>query len=244
MRSDMENKDWMDDYMSLKQVNKNNPFTVPVGYFDDLEARIVLFKNLNELKNNNEFGGLTIPENYFEELAGNIQSRIAIEDSLTAGMGFTVPGNYFDDLTNQIQSRVFVEEALAETDENFTLPEGYFNQLSKNILDKTVNHADAKQGGVIRKLFASTAFKYATAACFALVLGGGILLNELTGSVNEHKNTFLHQELSGVPVDEIKSYLQLNEDAGDTQQSVVAESAPVNDQELKTALQNDVDSVQ
>jgi len=94
-------------------------------------------------------------------------------------------------------------------------------------------------------LFASTAFKYATAACFALVLGGGILLNELANSpVNEHNNSFLHKQLSKIPVDEIKSYLQLNVDAGDTQQTVTTEGSPVNENSLKDALQNYADSVQ
>jgi RNA polymerase sigma factor (sigma-70 family) len=39
MKSDMDSKEWLDDYPSLKQVIPNNPFTVPDGYFDELHQR-------------------------------------------------------------------------------------------------------------------------------------------------------------------------------------------------------------
>ena len=270
----MENRDWINDYMSLKQVNSNNPFTVPDGYFDSLSQRIESYKNLDLLKNSGGPEAFTVPSNYFESLAANIQSRIAVEDALNTDTGFTlpegyfealadniqsriavdealsvdtgfvVPNGYFDNLGSQIESRIFVEGALAETENNFAIPAGYFNKLNSTILDKTVKADETKQGGVIRKMVASTAFKYATAACFALVLGGGILLNEVGSSVTEHNKTFLHKQLSVVPVDEIQSYLQLNDDATDLQQSVVAQGAKVDDKELDDALKNNLDSVQ
>jgi len=70
------------------------------------------------------------------------------------------------------------------------------------------------------------------------------LLNELTSPADAHKNSFLHKELSNVPIDDIKSYLQLNLDPNDTQQTVVSEGTQVDDQNLKDALQKDIDSVQ
>jgi hypothetical protein len=245
MKSDMENRDWLNDYMSLKQVNRANPFTVPDGYFDDLTDRIVSYKNLDELKNNGASDGFTVPENYFEELTGNIQSRINIDSAVSSeDMGFIVPDGYFENLEQQIKSRIFIEEALAEQDEGFTVPQDYFSKLNKSILNKTVNLENANRKGIVRKLFASTAIKYATAACFALAIGGGILINELTNPVNEHKNSFLHKQLSTVPIDDIKAYLQLNVDAGDTQQTVASDNVSVDDNSLKNALQNDADSIQ
>ena len=271
----MENEDWLDDYMSLKQVSRANPFTVPDGYFDELGNRIVSAKNLDELKNNSPLDTFTVPENYFDELAANIQSRIAVEAILSKEEDFTVPEGYFeglpaniqsriaidgilskeedytvpegyfDNLAQQIQSRVLIEGALGAPAEQFTVPDGYFNELNKNILAKTAEAENTNRKGVVRRLFASTAFKYATAACFAVAIGGGILLDQATTNQPiDHKNTFLHKQLSNVPVDEIKSYLQLNIDAGDTQQNVATEGAPVNEADLKDALQNYADSVQ
>ena len=245
MKSDMENKDWLNYYKLLKQISPANPFIVPAGYFDDLGDRIMSLKNIYELKNNGPFDGFAVPENYFEELEEKIQGRTAIESCLNSkNTGFTVPEGYFGNLEQQIKSRILIEKTAGNTEEHFTVPHGYFNQLNKNILEKTVNSNNANRSGIIRKLFTSTAFKYATAACFALALGGGILLSELNNSVNEHKNSFLHKQLLNVPVDEIKNYLQLNVDAGDAQQTVATEGTPVDENNLKNALQNYVDSVQ
>lgn len=278
MKSNMETKDWLNDYESLKQVSPANPFTVPAGYFDDLGNRIVSLKNLEELKKNIPADDFAVPENYFEELSGNIRSRIAIEEILKAGeTGFALPDGYFDTLSEQIQGRIIIEEAIGEPGEHFGIPDGYFetlgeriksaiaieeavgevaepfgtpygyfDSLHKKILDKTVNAEaeSAKRRGIVRKLFTSTAFKYATAACFALAIGGGIFLTELSNPQDEHNNSFLHKQLSTVPIDDIRSYLQLNVDAGDTQTTVTTEGAPVNDENLKKALQQYVDSVQ
>ena len=241
MKSDMKNKDWLNDYELLKQVNPANPFTVPACYFDDLESRIASYKNLEELKKEGN-AGFTVPENYFEELTGNIQSRIAIESFLDAdNSGFNVPEGYFTNLEQQIQSRISVESAMGSTADHFAVPDGYFENLNKNILDKTVN---VRRNGVVVKLFRSTAFKYATAACFALAIGGGILLNQISNPANEHKNSFLHKQLSNVPVDEIKNYLQLNVDAGETQTTAATVGVVVDDNSLKNAIQDAVDSVQ
>ena len=285
----MEQREWLNEYMSLKQVNPANPFTVPAGYFDELEDLILSLKKLEEFKGE----GFLVPENYFEVLSSNIQSRIAIEaaaDSAALGfavpegyfeelssniqarvaieelagnddLGFTVPDGYFNNLEQQIQSRIFVEEALTNTEEQFAVPAGYFDKLTSSILDKTVNPQpeEAKvvtmkpvpavtdkevRRGVIRKMIASTAFKYASAACFALVIGGGILLNSLSNPADAHKNSPLHKELSTVSTDDIRNYLQLNEDAGDTQQAEVSEGTAVDDAKLKSDLKNLLDSVQ
>ncbi len=266
MKSDMENKDWINDYEALKQVNEANPFTVPAGYFDDMAGRIASLKNITTLTEGLPQGGFTLPEGYFDELSANIRSRIAIEE--TGGEGFTIPEGYFDELSSNIQSRIVVEEAMAGREEGFTVPDGYFEELRSNIQSRTtVEEAFAGGGGftvpdryfeelgsnirsrvnhkgVIRKLFASTAFKYATAACFAIAIGGGILLSQLSNPEDTHKNSFLHKQLADVPVSDIKSYLMLNVDGGDTQQTVANEGTAVNDADLKNALKNYADSIQ
>jgi hypothetical protein len=243
MKSDIENKDWINDYPSLKQVSSADPFIVPDSYFDELEERIVSYKNLKE-NYNSAAEGFTAPAGYFDELASNIQSRIAIGEAGSAdSLGFSVPAGYFEELDSQIKSRIFVQETLNDQEEHFAVPVGYFDQLSKNILDKTVNADQVNRQGIIRKLYATRAFKYATAACFALVIGAGVLLVQLNNPQYVHTHSFLHKQLSNVTADEIKNYLQLNVDPGDTQQSVATESAPVKN-DLKKALQDYVDSVQ
>lgn len=263
----MENKEWLEEFPSLKSVSATNPFTVPSGYFDELEQRITSSVHLDELKLNG--GGFALPENYFEELSGNIQSRIAVEEFInTADAGltvpegyfenlqeqinarvvieealnestdaFTVPEGYFDNLQLQINARILVEEALNETEEAFTVPEGYFEKLNKSILNQTVNQDMVKRKGIVRKMFASGSFKYAAAACFALIVGAGIFVNQVTDPVAEHDNSFLHKQVQTISVSDIKSYLQQDVDANDTQHTVIDENAPVNETSLTNALQ-------
>ncbi|MDF2435066.1 MAG: hypothetical protein JWP44_4697 [Mucilaginibacter sp.] len=273
MTNDIENKEWLNDYPSLKKVNKNNPFIVPEGYFDELGMRIMSGIKLNDFKNKMPFDGFVVPENYFEELSGNIQSRINIENALHAeNTGFIVPENYFEELSSNIQSRVniedalntdtpftvpenyfeelnaginsriFVEEALAGADTAFDVPQDYFNRLNKNILNKTVNRDIVKRKSVVIRLFSSTAVKYATAACFAAMIGTGVLLKQVYAPVAVHNRSYLHKQLSNVPVDEIQSYLELNID--DTQHTVTTGGLSVNDAGLNDDLQNYTNNTQ
>jgi hypothetical protein len=127
MKSESGNREWLDEFMSLKQVNPNNPFTVPPGYFDESGQQIISAIKLDELKSDK---GFTVPENYFDELSNNIQSRINLEE-LKSKENFTVPQNYFDELSGNIQSRINLEEL--RLGEEFTVPENYFDELSSNI---------------------------------------------------------------------------------------------------------------
>ena len=190
-------------------------FTVPENYFDGLQqniqSRITIEQALAGEKS------FTVPESYFDELQQNIQSRITIEEALNTENSFTVPENYFEDLTQNIQARVAAEEALGATPA-FKVPEGYFADLENKILQQTtqavVQPNESKQGqGVIVKLLVSKTFKYASAACFALVVGGAIFISEFNNPVAKHNRSYLHKELSKVPNDELESYLELNNDS-------------------------------
>ncbi|MDB5024624.1 MAG: hypothetical protein JWP78_2379 [Mucilaginibacter sp.] len=251
MNSDRGNREWLNDYMSLKQVNPNSPFTVPEGYFNESEQQIVSFIKLNEINNGSSEQGFTVPENYFDELGNNINSRIKIEDALAKeSMGLTVPENYFDDLSRQIQSRIIVGEALSEPSEAFTVPHDYFGQLTENILNKTTNLQEnkkqevIKRTGVIRQLLASSAFKYATAACLTLAVGATIFLSQNSNNVvRDHNSSFLHKSLSAIPVNDIQNYLQLNVDPADTR-TLIDESKQVNADNLSNNLQDELDTSQ
>jgi hypothetical protein len=268
MKSDMENNEWADEEMSLKQVNKNNPFTVPVGYFEEAGQRILSLVRLEELKTGNPAQGFSTPENYFDNLNINIQSRINIENTVDLDPGFAVPANYFEQLTNNIQSRINIEAAINGETTGFTVPENYFNdleqqinsriavqevlentdeltvpdnyfeKLNKSILNKTVNKGTVVRKTIVRKLFASNTFKYATAACLALIIGAGVFLRQ-AGVPATHSKTYLHTQLSEVPVDEIKDYLELHIDATDTQGMM--ENDKINMQALDANLQDYID---
>jgi len=247
MSSERGNREWLNDYLSLKQVISTNPFTVPDGYFEESEQQIVSFIKLDALKTDDAAQGFTVPENYFEELSGNITARINIEEALDKQTtGHTVPEGYFEGLGKQIQSRIIVEEVLSESTEIFTVPQDYFGRLTENILNKTANSQQAvKPKGVIRQLFSSAAFKYSTAACLTLAVGATILLSQGGNNnvVTEHYNSFLHKSLSAIPVEDIKSYLQQNVDPTDTR-TLIDDSKQVNADNLTDDLQDELDTSQ
>jgi hypothetical protein len=272
MNRDRGNREWLNDYVSLKQVNPNNPFTVPEGYFESLGDMILSKARLEELKNNST--GFSVPENYFDELSANIQARINIEEALdkeSAGFivppnyfdelssniqsrinleealdkeatGFEVPEGYFDNLQQQIQSRIFVEEALTAQPEGFTVPENYFDNLTANILDETIKKEKVKTYGVVRKLFATAAFKYATAACLVIAVGGTIFLSQTENPQEAHNNSFLHKSLSVIPVEDIQNYLQSHFDATTDTHTLMDETKQADADNLSQDLQNALDS--
>ncbi|MFI5161592.1 MAG: hypothetical protein ACHQHN_09965 [Sphingobacteriales bacterium] len=258
--------------MSLKQVNPNNPFTVPEGYFDSLNEMILSKARLEELKKNST--GFTLPENYFDELTGNIQSRINLEEALdkeSAGFtapsnyfydlsaniqarinveealdkeatGFEVPEGYFDNLQQQIQSRIFVEEALTAQPAGFSVPGNYFDNLTANIIDQTTKKEKVKSYGVVRKLFATAAFKYATAACVVIAVGGTIFLSQTETPQEAHNNSFLHKSLAIIPVEDIQNYLQSHSDATTDTHTLMDETKQADADNLSHDLENALDS--
>jgi len=299
MKSESGNREWLDEFMSLKQVNPNNPFTVPPGYFDESEQQIISAIKLDELKTGK---GFAVPENYFDALNNNIQSRINLE-GLRSENEFSVPQDYFDELSSNIQSRINLEELRSENDfavpqnyfdelssnilsrinieeyvnndehghtvpqeyfnnfeeqinarilveetmgaeESFSVPAGYFEGLNKAILNKTVNQdmVKRKSQGIVRRMYATNTFKYAVAACFAVLVGGTLVISRYTDTTTDHNSTFLHKQLSTVSTSDIQSYLQDDVDPTDVQRTVIDENTPVNTNSLTKALQSDNDT--
>ncbi|GAB2975705.1 hypothetical protein GCM10027049_07920 [Mucilaginibacter puniceus] len=241
MTSDIGNREWLNDSEPLKRVNPNNPFTVPDSYFNELNERIVSGIRLNDLKQNSQ-QEFTVPENYFNELSGNIMSRIKIDQALNQSFGFTTPNNYFEDLTAQIQSRVKVEEALVGAEETMTVPDGYFERLNKNILNKTVNQDIIKRKTIVRRMFNSPIFKYATAACLLAIVGGGVFFKSSSDPVKKHRTSYLHQELLNVSEQEMESYLRLYADGNEALHIIKANDLSVNDAQIQSDLNTYIDT--
>jgi len=219
--------------VAIEEVLANNKsFTVPENYFEGLEQNIQARVTIEEALSVGET--FAVPENYFEELQQNIQARIAIEGALSNGQEFTVPEGYFSGLEQNIQARIAIEEAV-NTEQAFTVPEGYFAQLESKVLQQTlpssVKALDRKERqGVVVKMFVSKAFKYASAACFTLVVGTAVFMSEFNNPVATHNRSYLHKAVSKIPNDELELYLQLNSDDSDiaTSGSVDTQTAITN----------------
>lgn len=127
----MDNREWLNEFPSLRQVKEGNPFAVPENYFDDLQQRTMSAIFLEGL---NKEAGFTVPENYFEEQQSNLQSRINIDEALHKAIGsFAVPENYFEDMQGQVNARIAIEEAMSGKTEGFTVPDEYFESMQAQI---------------------------------------------------------------------------------------------------------------
>src|SRR5690606_33589424 len=83
------------------------------------------------------------------------------------------PTHYFEEANAAIQAQVITEKWSAEIGKNdFTVPTGYFDKLSENVLAKTVQ--PTKEETTIISLPRRTNWKkYSAAAAIALVVGIG-----------------------------------------------------------------------
>ncbi|RFZ95250.1 hypothetical protein D0C36_06905 [Mucilaginibacter conchicola] len=194
-------------------------FAVPQGYFDQLSANIQSRIAIEDAASA-DAPSFAVPEGYFDQLSANIQSRIAIEEAANKeDIGFSVPAGYFENMQQQINSRIAVEEIL-QKEPVFEVPDNYFETLNKNILSKTVGagREEVIRKTIVRKLWASNTFKYATAACLTLIIGAGAFLRNAQVQPMAHTKTLLHQQLSQIPADEIKDYLELHMDASESRE--------------------------
>ncbi len=137
MKRERETREWLNEYMSLKQVNPECPFKTPEGYFDSLNEIVLSKISLEQAKGGNQETGFTVPQNYFSDLSDNINARINVEngaDKLTTG--FVVPDGYFDSSAEQISARISIEESADKEQIGYAVPYGYFDELSANITSR------------------------------------------------------------------------------------------------------------
>jgi hypothetical protein len=98
-----ENIDGELDESFLDNKLKENPFTIPTNYFDDLYEQTIAQKNLMDLDFKNK--DFNVADNYFENSKNQILSKIILDDVLdntSIKEDFKVPTNYFNTLSNSI----------------------------------------------------------------------------------------------------------------------------------------------
>jgi hypothetical protein len=100
------------------------------------------------------------------------------EMNLTSG--FSTPEGYFDQLKEETLSRISLEQLKEKVGESgFEVPDGYFQALGPKIFSRlSIEEEDVQPPAKVVKLWQSSVFKYASAACFVLVIASGIYFNE------------------------------------------------------------------
>lgn len=173
-----------------------NPYTVPDGYFADLQKYTLQQCRLIE-------GAETtwsIPTGYFDQLGDRILAKIEeqqLKDTVTE-TGFSVPDSYFDRLEAQLLLQQKLDEHTSEP--GFSVPASYFETLQNNIARQTYQTEDTP----IRQISRPRWMAYAAAASVALVMG---IVGVTRMAVEDQPATSSH--LASVPDQEIFNYLEL-----------------------------------
>jgi len=138
----------------FSQISKEQPFEIPVGYFESLSDTILSAIQMNEERMPEIFTGIDksnpfeIPAGYFDTLSDKVLSAV------NASGGEAMPV-IFETVSKKIP---------------YEVPAGYFDTLSNNILAKVKS-----SGGRVVKMSARFSFfKYAVAALFTGALALGI----------------------------------------------------------------------
>ena len=174
------------------------------------------------------------------------------EAPLLAGMKvknpFTVPENYFAELGTQVNSLRIVEDARFNDEDEFKVPEHYFegliSEIETRVAEQNIQKIASTDGFSVQKNYFSNLpqiiikqintntqppravvkqisanfLKYAAAACVTLVLGSVIIFNS--------QNKTLDSKMDKLSDQEIVNYLQMNSDIGDT--PLIIESLSLN----------------
>lgn len=219
--------------VALLDADNKNYFSVPDGYFDDLQQIIFANVFVRSLPSSNPF---TVPGGYFENLPGIILDKINFNNA-TESTGiknvYAVPEGYFNSFADSILKKIKstpqnpVQQELEEISpllgsiprtNIFTIPENYFPQLDplNKVEEKAKPAKVISLGSRTRKWI-----NYAAAACISAVLFGGgyvyfsgdkgkSITNVTDSSIAASSKINVQQAISGLSDSEIENYLSEN----------------------------------
>lgn len=151
--------------MDIETNKIKSPFTVPEGYFSELEERILSEVSVRTLTEEPPFQA---PEGYFESFEERILGAIKTEE-FPKEQPFKASEDYFSELENQILGKISLEKISKK--EAFQLPsDDYFEKMEAKILEKTVGK---KQSPFLEVFRNKKIFRYAASAIIISGLGFG-----------------------------------------------------------------------
>ena len=101
---------------SLAKMDRNNPFSVPEGYFSALSDRLLINTKIYAEQADTSINSARVPEGYFNTLSSQILNKIKNQDtsveefpllsSLKDKNVFSVPEGYFESLSDRVLSKI------------------------------------------------------------------------------------------------------------------------------------------
>lgn len=188
-----------------EKVSRENVYTVPEGYFDNLSSDIMSTIILESGKQHAQQGPYTTPDNYFQSLPAAILAKLEAADT----------GNVIFPPVETIENHLQTEETLLATigkANPYSIPPDYFEQLPVKVLSKATGEVRGKT--VSMRSISRRWIPYAAAAAISgfMVLGALIFNNDGSQqSTSSHNKNFsaidVKQGVSDLSESEINGYL-------------------------------------
>jgi hypothetical protein len=104
------NENWQEHAPTLAAMEKTNPFSVPDGYFEEMQQQLHSRIRISQLDDNETF--FKVPDNYFETLEDKLKSISKLEELKGSSHSemLSVPEGYFDTLEQRIKAKLGSEE--------------------------------------------------------------------------------------------------------------------------------------
>jgi hypothetical protein len=185
----------------LAGIEKTNVFTVPAGYFENLDETILAGTKENDIATTNGLSKdivFEVPQGYFEGLSDKILGKIKALNasdelrtlspmlySIQNENLFEVPVGYFEGLPDKILGKIKAEQQLNALNELRVLSPMLYSIQSENVFEVPVGYFNAVADNILTKIKPQPAkvvvmhkrhsfFKYAAAAMITGVLGLGV----------------------------------------------------------------------
>ncbi|EAY26549.1 hypothetical protein M23134_01719 [Microscilla marina ATCC 23134] len=229
--------------LNINDIPKENIFTTPPHYFEQLPLRIQQKIGLAEgikLHDIPHHQVFTVPPHYFKALPQYIEQQIALREGLSLAkisphLVFTTPALYFEELTESIEQKIQLLEAqsnaLLPKNTAFSTPEGYFDDLAAQIQHRVTSQ---KTSGLSRfwftvsELLQTKALRYVGALMGVLLMAFvGVWMFDQTnqalptaqrsnGQALDSYSLAANKVVKKIPIDEIKTTNSLNIDPKNT----------------------------
>jgi hypothetical protein len=100
------NENWQNEAPKLAAMERNNPFIVPEGYFEEMHKQVQAQISIHQLDKRQDF--FKVPDEYFDSLTDQIMSQVKLEQLVGSADGevFSLPENYFESLEDKINEKI------------------------------------------------------------------------------------------------------------------------------------------
>jgi hypothetical protein len=137
---------------AVAEIPKNNPYSVPEGYFEGFADRMLLLVTMAadpipEILLQARQMPFTVPDGYFSEFSEKMLSLVNAEEPLpailsgTKELPYRVPAGYFDAFADNMpglaRKKEDMPEVLSQAKQNtYKVPDGYFEGFAEKMLSK------------------------------------------------------------------------------------------------------------